>query len=124
MTRLERLARLRVKLAAIERTKAGSRAGQLDGRVRQVAALADSYGPDAGTADAGALAARAAFADRLARNGELLAREARQAHVALLDREREVHRAEKTVERVADRAKVERRGLTRRLVRGSAKEGL
>lgn len=117
MTRLERLARLRVKLASIERTKAGANVNRIDGRVRQIATLANGYSPDAGTASASHLAARATFADRLVRTGDTLARDLVQAHCAVVRSERDVHRAEKTVERVMASAAIDRKSDARRLVR-------
>ena len=124
MTRLERLAKLRVKLATIERTKAGARVGQLDGRARQVAGLRDGYDPEPGFSAGSVLAARGTFADRLSRTGEKLARDVRDARLAALETERDVHRAEKTVERVRDRVALDARGASRRQVRPTPKEGL
>lgn len=117
MTRLERLARLRVKLATIERTKAGAQVSRLAARAAQVASLAEGYSPDAGPATGTTLAARAAFAERLSRSGDALASEARIAHATAAHAERDVHRAEATVTLVAQTIAAELRQSDKRRVR-------
>lgn len=117
MTRLERLARLRVKLATIERTRAGAHAGRLAARTEQVAALAEGYNPDAGASHGAALGARAAFAERLSRSGEALAIEVRTAQAAASSAERDVHRARKTVAQVVKNLAADDRVARKRSVR-------
>lgn len=117
MTRLERLARLRVKLATIERAKAGARVGQLDARRHQLAALAESYTPTQGIATSDLLTARARFAERLLLTGETLGSDIRAAHGEVQQAERDLHRAEKTVDRVARAAASNTRAAGRRVVR-------
>lgn len=122
MSRLERLAQLRVKLAKIERSKAGARATQLDNRARQLVMLANGYGPEGGIARAETLAARATFADRLARSGEVVAGEIGIANTAILRAERDVHRAQKSAERVGLGIQSDARAASRRVVRAARRD--
>lgn len=117
MTRLERLARLRVRLATIERTRANAHVGRLAARAAQVAVLIEGYTPDSGAARGVTLAARAAFADRLGRSGDALAIEARAARATALDAERDVHRAQKTAAEVTQGAAADRLRAGKRRVR-------
>lgn len=124
MTRLARLARLRVKLATIERARVGAHVGQLDARRHQLAALADSYTPVQGIATSDQLTARARFAERLLLTGETLGHDIREAHGDVQQAERDLRRAEKTLDRVVLAGASSARAADRRVVRTGRGETL